>query len=125
MRSIPTIPTYPKTKSLYDPFHCHLHLGLCGLDYQHPEPIQQMTCTTTALRTDILSGLKSAAIGQIEQARINVEVYLHNPVGIGEHPDVMAAIQSQLDIIADQEERISIVDRYFLSHTHKKIEVPN
>ena len=84
-----------------------------------------MTCSTTALRTDILSGLKSAAIGQIEQARINVEVYLHNPVGIGEHPDVMAAIQSQLDIIADQEERISIVDRYFLSHKHKTIEVPN
>ena len=83
-----------------------------------------MTCTT-ALRTDILSGLKSAAIGQIEQARINVEVYLHNPVGIGEHPDVMAAIQSQLDIIADQEERIKIVDRYFLSHTHKTLEVPN
>ena len=83
-----------------------------------------MTCTN-GLRSDILSGLKSAAIGQIEQARINVEVYLHNPVGIGEHPDVMSAIQSQLDIIADQEERIKIVDRYFLSHIHKTQEVPN
>jgi hypothetical protein len=81
-----------------------------------PLKTEPMTFTPNDLRNDILSGLRSAAIGQIEQARVNIEVYLHNPVGIGEHPDVMSAIQSQLDLIAEHEERISVLDKYFRPH---------
>jgi len=71
-----------------------------------------------SLRTDILDALLSVAEGNIQKARLNVEVYLHNPVGIGEHPDVLAAIQEQLDIIAHEEERIQVIDKHFSSHTH-------
>ena len=77
-----------------------------------------MACTS--LRADILNALKSAAEGNIQKARINIEVYLHNPVGIGEHPDVLAAIQDQLDVIAHEEERIQVIDKHFASHTHKE-----
>lgn len=65
------------------------------------------------LRQTIINGLLSAAHGNIEQAKVNVEVYLHNPVGIGEHPEIMSSIQSQLDIIAEQQERIDIINKYF------------
>ena len=65
------------------------------------------------LRDQILRALQQTAVGNIEQARMNVEVYLLNPVGIGEHPDVMSAIQSQLDIIASQQERLDIINQYF------------
>ena len=58
------------------------------------------------LRKEILKALQSDAEGNIQKAKMNVEVYLHNPVGIGEHPDVLGAIQEQLDIIAHEEERI-------------------
>jgi hypothetical protein len=75
-----------------------------------------MSCTS--LRTDILSALKTSAEGNIQKARINIEVYLHNPVGIGEHPDVLAAIQDQLDVIAHEEERIQVIEKHFSSHTH-------
>jgi hypothetical protein len=34
-------------------------------------------------------------------------------VGIGEHPDVLAAIQDQLDIIAHEEERIEVIQKHF------------
>jgi hypothetical protein len=44
---------------------------------------------------------------------------LHNPVGIGEHPDVLGAIQEQLDIIAHEEERIEVLSKYFSEHKHK------
>jgi len=77
-----------------------------------------MSCKT--LRTDILDALRSASEGNIQKARINIEVYLHNPVGIGEHPDVLAAIQDQLDIIAHEEERIQVIDKHFSSHTHSE-----
>ena len=54
----------------------------------------------------------------IQKARLNVEVYLHNPVGIGEHPDVLAAVQDQLDVIAHEEERIQVLNKHFSEHKH-------
>ena len=69
-----------------------------------------MSCN---LREQQLSALKNVAYGEIDKARVNVEVYLHNPVGIGEHPDVLAAIQEQLDVIAENEERLQVLNKYF------------
>ena len=69
-----------------------------------------MSCN---LRKDILEALEAEARGSIQTARMNVEVYLHNPVGIGEHPNVMAAIQEQLDVIAEHTERIDVLNKYF------------
>jgi uncharacterized protein (DUF342 family) len=65
------------------------------------------------LRTQILSALVAEASGSIETARMNVEVYLHNPVGIGEHPNVMAAIQEQLDVISEHSERLDVLTKHF------------
>ena len=65
------------------------------------------------MRKQIVNALRAEAIGNIEKARINVEVYLKNPVGIGEHPDVLGAIQEQLDIIAHEEERIAVLEKHF------------
>ena len=72
-----------------------------------------MSCN---LRVKMLDALLADAGGNIAKAKANVEVYLHNPVGIGEHPDVLAAIQEQLDIIAHQEERIEVIEKHFSDH---------
>ena len=64
-------------------------------------------------RSIITTALVADAMGKIAKAKANVEVYLHNPVGIGEHPDVLAAIQEQLDIIAHEEERIEVIQKHF------------
>ena len=73
-----------------------------------------MSCN---LRLVLLNGLRSDAEGNIAKAKANVEVYLHNPAGIGEHPDVLAAIQEQLDIIAHEEERIEVLNKHFSDHS--------
>ena len=65
------------------------------------------------MRTQILDALRQDAEGNISKARLNIEIYLKNPVGIGEHPDVLAAIQDQLDIIAHEQERIDMLQKYF------------
>ncbi len=70
-----------------------------------------MSCN---LREKTLSALRNDAIGKISKAKVNIEIYLHNPVGIGEHPDVLAAIQEQLDIIAHEEERIEVLEKHFI-----------
>ena len=72
-----------------------------------------MSCN---LRKQTLDALRSQCKGNIDKARVNVEVYLHNPVGIGEHPDVLAAIQEQIDLIAKEEERLHVIDNYFTDH---------
>ena len=68
---------------------------------------------SVTLRFKILEALHADADGNIAKAKANIEVYLENPVGIGEHPDVLAAIQEQLDIIAHEEERISVIAKHF------------
>ena len=72
-----------------------------------------MSCN---LRKQTLEALRSQCKGNIDKARVNVEIYLHNPVGIGEHPDVLAAIQDQIDAIAKEVERLEVIDTYFTEH---------
>ena len=72
-----------------------------------------MSCN---LRKQTLDALRSEAEGAIAKARVNVEVYLHNPVGIGEHPDVLSAIQDQLDVIAEHRERIEVLNTFADEH---------
>ena len=70
-----------------------------------------MSCN---LRNKILEALRADAVGNIAKAKANIEVYLNQPVGIGEHPDVLGAIQDQLDIIAHEEERIEVLEKHFI-----------
>ena len=76
-----------------------------------------MSCTN--LRDQTIEALLAEANGEISKAKANVEIYLHNPVGIGEHSDVLGAIQDQIDIIAKAEERIEVIKKHFYIHTHQ------
>ena len=78
-----------------------------------------MSCPS--LRSEIISALIAESEGRIQKARMNVEVYLHNPVGIGEHSDVLSAIQVQLDVIAEESERIEVINKHFTTHNHKQL----
>jgi hypothetical protein len=44
---------------------------------------------------------------------MNVEVYLNNSVGIGEHPDVLEAIEKELAVIAQYMDELEVLNRYF------------
>ena len=43
----------------------------------------------------------------------NVEVYLTNPAGIGEHSNIVEAIEQELDMIAKYQDQIDIIQKYF------------
>ena len=70
------------------------------------------------LRDKIIQSLLAHANGEIQIHLANVEIYLNNPVGIGEHSDVTGAIQEELDKIARWEDQISIINKYLKSHLH-------
>ena len=72
-----------------------------------------MSCHS--LKDDITTALIEQSKGNIQRAKMNVEIYLHSPVCIGEHPDVLGAIQDQIDLIAKEEERIQVISKHFTS----------
>jgi len=61
--------------------------------------------------------LKKACIkhaeGELERAKTNVMVYMNQSVGIGEHSDIVEAIQKELDTMAQAEDRIDMIKKYF------------
>ncbi len=65
------------------------------------------------MRQELLSALLAHANGEIAMHKANVEVYLNNPVGIGEHPDVTEAMQQELDKIARWHDQIEVINKYF------------
>jgi len=67
------------------------------------------------MRDDILKSQVAYYNGLIAKHQQNVEIYLTNPVGIGEHPDVMAAIETELNYIAQAHEKIEVINHYFLN----------
>lgn len=52
-------------------------------------------------------------MGHIQKHKINVEIYLQNSVGIGEHSDLLEAIEKELNIIAEYDEQIQVLEKYF------------
>ena len=49
----------------------------------------------------LLKALIQKQLGEIEMAKANIQVYQDHPVGIGEHPDLVEAIETQVTRIAE------------------------
>ena len=65
------------------------------------------------MREKMISALLAHAQGDIQKHKMNVEVYLTNPVGIGEHSDITEAIETELNIIAKYQDQIDVINKYF------------
>ena len=57
----------------------------------------------------IADSMMSYLSGKIKYHKANVLVYLNNPVGIGEHPDILAAIEEELAKCAEYHEKYAIL----------------
>ena len=64
------------------------------------------------MRDKLIKALLSHAQGDIQKHLANIEVYLTNPAGIGEHSDIMEAIEHELNQVAKYQDQIDIIQRY-------------
>ena len=55
----------------------------------------------TVLQAEIIDSLVKKYKGEIAEARANILIYINNAAGIGEHPDVLAAIDTQVQAMAN------------------------
>lgn len=60
----------------------------------------------------MIQSLKSHAVGHINKHKMNVEIYLTHPAGIGEHPDVMEAIEEELAAISKYHDQLEVIEKY-------------
>ena len=67
------------------------------------------------LREDILKNQITYYNGLIAKHQQNVDIYLNQPVGIGEHSDVMSAIETEITAIAQPHEKIELINHYFIN----------
>lgn len=61
------------------------------------------------MREQMIKALLAHAEGEVALHKANVEVYLANPAGIGEHSDIMEAVQAELDKMASANDRIEMI----------------
>jgi len=63
----------------------------------------------------LLEALTKKLEGDIAVARANVGVYLKQSVGIGEHPDIIGAIEGEIEKIASADEKIKKIENFWLT----------
>jgi hypothetical protein len=62
----------------------------------------------------LVEALRLKYEAEIAAARANIQVYIDNPAGIGEHPDLVAAVDEQLVKLAEAEDKLETLTKNYL-----------
>ncbi len=65
------------------------------------------------MREELLKASRIHFKAHIEKHRINVENLLNNSVGVAEHPDLMETIEKEVGIMAEYDDKLGVLDKYF------------
>lgn len=64
------------------------------------------------MRTLLKNALKKKYEGVIAECEANIEIYMRNPTGIGEHPDIVLAVDQQLTLMAEAQDKLSLIENW-------------
>ena len=53
--------------------------------------------------------------GHISKHKVNVEILMQRPSGIGEHGDVLTEIEKELKVIAEYDDQLEVLNKYFIT----------
>ena len=65
------------------------------------------------LKETLISAARKHAEAEIDLHKANIEVYMQQVVGIGEHSDIIETIQKELDKMAAATDRLEMLDKHF------------
>ena len=66
----------------------------------------------------IVDALRKKYEYEIMSAKANIDVYLKNSAGIGEHPDIVAAVDIEMEKLADAEDKLKSLNSNFKGSLH-------
>jgi hypothetical protein len=61
----------------------------------------------------MLNALRLQYEAEVAKAKANIKVYMANPAGIGEHPDLVSAVDSQIELIAHAEDKLDVLKNHY------------
>ena len=69
----------------------------------------------------MINATRSYLVGGVNKHLANIEVYMNQTVGIGEHSDIIETIDLELDKAAAYHDKLEILTKYFpLEQTEEK-----
>ena len=75
------------------------------------------------MRNKLIESIKSYLQGNIDKHCANLENLLENHVALAEHPDIIETIEKELDVVADYEDKLNVLNKYFYKSLPKDSEV--
>ena len=66
-----------------------------------------------SMREDLIRASQLHFKAHIQKHKVNVENLLENSVGVAEHPDIMDSIEKELEIMAEYEDKLEMLNKYF------------
>tara|TARA_B100000029_G_scaffold503013_1_gene579254 strand:+ start:811 stop:999 length:189 start_codon:yes stop_codon:yes gene_type:complete len=62
----------------------------------------------------MIEALQKKYEAEIAVAKANIQVYIDNPAGIGEHPDLVSAVDEQMTKLAEAEDKLESLQKNYL-----------
>tara|TARA_Y100000401_G_C8218899_1_gene172279 strand:- start:220 stop:528 length:309 start_codon:yes stop_codon:yes gene_type:complete len=101
-----------KEKRTYDNYKEHSN----DMSYENEVRIEnKMFLANNRMKAKIIESLIAHAEGHIKKHKANIDIFLENPAGVAEHPDVLETIEKELKIIAEYDDQINMLKKYFSS----------
>ena len=75
------------------------------------------------MRDKLIESVRSYLQGNIDKHCANLENLLENHVALAEHPDIIDTIEKELDVVADYEDKLNVLNKYFYKSLPKDSEV--
>ena len=66
-----------------------------------------------SMREDLIRASQLHFKAHIQKHKVNVENLLENSVAVAEHPDIMDSVEKELQIMAEYEDKLEILNKYF------------
>ena len=68
------------------------------------------------MKNELLKLLIIHLSGEVAKHKANLTVYFDNPAGIGEHPDIIEAIEMELEQVAKYDDQIEMIKKYYVKN---------
>jgi hypothetical protein len=65
------------------------------------------------MKDNIVSTLKASFEASIQKHKLNIDIMLNKPMAIHEHTDFMGAVELELAQIAEYEDKLEALTKYF------------
>ena len=67
-------------------------------------------------RDDLIEASIKHFEAPIAKHKINIDILMENGVGVAEHPDIMETIEKELAIMAEYEDKLAVLKKYFVNN---------